>query len=319
MKEKILVCGGAGFIGSHMCKVLNEAGYDPVVLDNLSTGNRKAVRYGPLVEGDVGSDALSVLKNDSFVAVMHFAASINVEESVREPSKYYQNNVSKTLLLLDAMRKQGINKFIFSSSAAIFGIPREPQITEMHVKEPINPYGRSKLMVEQILSDYAASYGLDYVSLRYFNAAGGDPDYELKNFKSKEYNLIPVVLKNLKEGNRPTMVFGTDYPTKDGTCVRDYIHVMDLADAHLKALERIINGKSSRCYNLGNGKGYSVREVIRTVEKVTGLRVNVHDEKRRPGDPDTLIANGALARKELGWEPKYSLEEMIDHAWKALS
>lgn len=319
-KPSILIVGGAGYIGSHVNKELHKAGYDTVVYDNLSTGNRESVIAGEFIEGDIGDrQALKKLFSEYQIdAVMHFAAHIDVEESVHNPGKYYQNNFVNTKVLIDTMIEYKIKKFLFSSTAAIFGMPEQDIIDENHSKNPINPYGRSKLMVEELLQDYDAAYGLKYCALRYFNAAGGDPDRVLKNRKFAETNLIPVILRNLRNSNAQSTIFGSDYPTKDGTCVRDYIHIIDLADAHLKGLEKLLSGSGSNVYNLGNGIGYTVREVIETTCKVTGESLNVVDGPRRPGDPHALIANGSKAMKELNWHPKYSLEEMIDHAWTAL-
>lgn len=319
-KSNILVVGGAGYIGSHVNKELHKAGYNTVVYDNLSTGNRDSVVVGKFVEGDIGDrQALKKLfSNHQIDAVMHFAAHIDVEESVRNPSKYYRNNFTNTQTLIDTMLEHDINKFLFSSTAAIFGMPTQDVINEEHPKNPINPYGHSKLMVEQLLKDYDAAYNFRYCALRYFNAAGGDPERQLKNLKFAETNLIPVILRNLRNSNSQSTIFGSDYPTKDGTCVRDYIHIIDLADAHLKGLEKLLTGGHSNVYNLGNGIGYTVREVIETACRVTGHDLNVIDGPRRPGDPHALIADGTKAARELKWHPKYTLDEMIEHAWVAL-
>lgn len=321
MEKTVLVVGGAGYIGSHVNKLLDEAGYQTIVFDNLSTGSRKTVTRGTFIEGDIANSELldEVFKAHKIDAVMHFAAFTDVGESVINPLKYYHNNVCHTLNLLNAMRRNDVKTIIFSSTAAIFGLPKSDKITELHPQQPINPYGESKLMVEQILKDMEEAYGIRSCCLRYFNAAGGDPEGEVKNFKKKESNLIPVILRSLKKGDHSMTIFGTDYPTPDGTCIRDYIHILDLGQAHIKAMEQLFNGESSCCYNLGNGQGFSVKEVINAAEKVTKIPVNAVHGKRRPGDPPILLADSQKAFKELGWKPQFpELEEMISHAWKAL-
>lgn len=318
-KKRILVVGGAGYIGSHVNKMLHQAGYDTLILDNLSQGHLDAVRYGKLIQGDLADRVLldKIFTDYSIDAVMHFAAVTDVGESVHSPLKYYQNNVSNTLNLLEAMLDHSVETFIFSSSAALFGIPREPSLTVNHPQAPINPYGHSKMMVETILKDLEHTTDLKFCCLRYFNAAGGDPEEEIKNYQTKSTNLIPIVLRSV-QNNTPVTIFGTDYPTFDGTCVRDYVHVWDLAMAHLLAMEQMFDGARSSYYNLGNGQGYSVREVIAAVEYVTGQHVDVIEGDRRPGDPASLVACSEKARRELGWEPQYpELETMISHAWKA--
>lgn len=318
----ILIVGGAGFIGSQINKMLSDSGYQTVVFDNLSRGNIKAVVRGQFVEGDLGDgDALDRLfKKTKFVAVMHFAAFIDVGESVKDPSLYYKNNVCDTLTLLDKMRQYEIKVFIFSSTAAIFGLPNVESVTETTACHPISPYGETKLCVERILDSYERAYGIRSCCLRYFNAAGGDPDQEIKNYKSKESNLIPLVLRCLKGQQEQITIFGTDYNTPDGTGIRDYIHVYDLGTAHILALKQLLNGCPSSKYNLGNGRGFSVREVIATAEKVTGLKVKFSEGPRRAGDPGVLIACSDKAKSELGWNPKYSdLETIIQHAWQALN
>lgn len=320
-KKCVLVTGGAGFIGSHVNEMLHKAGYDTVVLDNLVTGNKKAVTAGTFIEGDIGDRKLldSIFSKYKIDAVMHFAALVDVGESVKEPLKYYINNTASTIALLESMQKHKVKFFIFSSTAAIFGEPKEKQITETHVCSPINPYGMSKLIVENILQDCEKAYGLRYAALRYFNAAGGDPEGKLKNFKPKESNLIPVILRSLKFGDGSVTIFGTDYPTPDGTCVRDYIHIADLGTAHIAAMEKLFAGAASKCYNLGNGHGFSVREVITAAEKVLGRKIKVIEGARRPGDPPSLVASSDKAQKELGWHQRYpSLEQMIAHAWGAI-
>jgi UDP-glucose 4-epimerase len=316
---KILVVGGAGYIGSHMVKFLVQAGHAVVVLDDLSAGHRDAVVSGAtLVEGSIGDTAMldAMFAREGFEAVMHFASWIQVGESMREPAKYYHNNVANTLILLDAMVTHGVRNFIFSSTAAIFGEPEYTPIDEAHPKSPINPYGRTKLMVEQILADYDSAYGLKSTCLRYFNAAGADPEGELGERHDPETHLIPLVLQAASGRRESIAVFGNDYATRDGTCVRDYIHIWDLAQAHLLALERMRTTGKSAAYNLGNGEGYSIREVIDTARQVTGRDINVVMAERRPGDPAVLVADATRAREELGWEPRYAeLATIVAHAW----
>ncbi|MBE9582041.1 MAG: UDP-glucose 4-epimerase GalE [Proteobacteria bacterium] len=318
MIKNILVVGGAGYIGSHMCKYLNRRGYHPIVLDNLVCGHRQAVKWGTFFEGSMGdSDLLRKIFSDfEIAAVMHFAAFCYVGESVTEPAKYYRNNVADTISLLEVMVKEKVSNFIFSSSCATYGEPLGIPIEETHPLRPISPYGRTKLMVEQILKDFAVGYGLKSVSLRYFNAAGADPDGELGEDHDPETHLIPLVLQTAL-GQRPSIqIFGDDYPTKDGTCIRDYIHIEDLAQAHLLALERILNGLPGGEYNLGNGEGYSVREVIEIAKNVTGKPVPVKVGKRRPGDPAILVGSSEKASRELGWRPQFpDLEAIIETAW----
>ncbi|ADI38765.1 UDP-glucose 4-epimerase GalE [Waddlia chondrophila] len=322
MKQTILVVGGAGYIGSHVNKQLHEAGYQTVVLDNLSTGDRKSVTRGSFIKGDASSSKQldEIFKSQKIDAVMHFAAFTDIGESVANPYQYYRNNVCHTLNLLHAMERYKVDIFIFSSTAAIFGLPQTNKIAESHPKNPINPYGKSKLMVEQMLSDAESAYGLRSCALRYFNAAGGDPEGEIKNHKKKETNLIPILLRSLKSGDHSITIFGTDYPTPDGTCVRDYIHILDLGQAHIRAMEQLFNGASSSQYNLGNGQGFSVKEVISAVECVTKIPVKKISGERRLGDPPLLLADSRKAEQELGWNPRFpSLEEMIFHAWNSLN
>ncbi|MFO1372079.1 MAG: UDP-glucose 4-epimerase GalE [Candidatus Competibacteraceae bacterium] len=316
---RVLVVGGAGYIGSHMVKLLCQRGFEVTVLDNLSTGYRDAVRgarfvLGDLFERDVVEDLCGEMRFDG---VMHFASYIQVGESVREPAKYYRNNVFKTQNLLDVMVAQRVRCFIFSSTAAIFGEPVQLPIDEEHPKHPINPYGRGKWMVEQMLADYDVAYGLKSICLRYFNAAGADPEGELGERHQPETHLIPLVLQ-AAAGRRPHVtVFGRDYDTSDGTCIRDYIHVTDLCEAHLLALQRLWQGGESAAYNLGNGNGFSVQEVIDTARTVTGRDISVQNGERRPGDPARLVADSRRARAELGWEPRYAdLATIIAHAWR---
>jgi UDP-glucose 4-epimerase len=317
-KFNILVIGGAGYIGSHMVKFLDKRYCSVTTLDDLSSGHVAAVLCGDFVQGNFGDPAVldSVLSR-GFDAVMHFASFIQVGESVQHPDKYYRNNVTNTLGLLNAMRAHGVNKFIFSSTAATFGEPQYTPINERHPQQPINPYGRTKLMVEQALADYDKAYGIKSVCLRYFNAAGADPEGQLGERHDPETHLIPLVLQ-AASGRRPHIsVFGRDYDTPDGTCIRDYIHIQDLCSAHWLALQSLMNGADSQAYNLGNGNGFSVQEVIDTAEQVTGRKIPVVNAARREGDPARLVADSTLARKQLGWQPQYAdLATIIAHAWK---
>ncbi len=321
-KEWVLVVGGAGFIGSSVNEMLYDEGYPTVVLDNLSTGNKAAVQHGIFIKGDMtDSETLhQIFSKYPISAVMHFAGVKQVGESISNPLKYYINNVSDTLTLLQEMKKHNVHFFIFSSSAAIYGLPLEEYVTEGHPKNPINPYGQSKLMVETILQDLdRANYGFKYCSLRYFNAAGGDPKQRIKNCMQNEASLIPVVLRSVQGPAKTVTIFGTDYPTPDGTGIRDYVHIEDLASAHIKALKRLLKGAPSACYNLGNGKGFSVREVIAAVEKVTGKKVQVVEGDRRIGDPPAMIASSKKAQEELEWHPKHTdLVSIIQDAWNAM-
>ena len=315
----ILVCGGAGYIGSHVNKMLNRMGYDTVVFDNLVYGHREAVKWGKFVRGDLKNpeEIEAVFDACPIEAVMHFAAYAYVGESVTDPEKYYFNNVACTLNLLRAMRGHGCNKIIFSSTCATYGEPERVPITEDMPQNPINPYGASKLMVERILSDYGTAYGLRSVALRYFNAAGADPEGEIGEDHDPETHLIPLVL-DAASGKRPDIkVFGTDYPTRDGSCIRDYIHVEDLAKAHILALQYLQNGGASERFNLGNERGTSVLEVIEAVKKVTGRDFKVTLSDRRPGDPATLVGSSDKVKAMLGWEPQYAdIETIVEHAWK---
>lgn len=315
----ILVVGGAGYIGSHMVWFLGRKGVDVVTLDNLSSGHRDAVLHGQFVQGDIADRLIldKVFSEHKFDAVMHFASFIQVAESVQDPAKYYQNNVVNTLNLLNAMRAHGVDKFIFSSTAAIFGEPEYIPIDEAHPKQPINPYGRSKLMVEQALADYDHAYGLKSVCLRYFNAAGAHPDGLLGERHDPETHLIPLVLQ-AASGCRPHItVFGRDYDTPDGTCIRDYVHILDLAEAHWLALQYLQSEGKTTAYNLGNGNGYSVNEVIDAACRVTGQAIPVQEGARRDGDPARLVAEAAKIKQELGWQPVYAdLNTIVEHAWR---
>lgn len=316
--KNILVIGGAGYIGSYMCKYLAKNGYNPIVLDNLVYGHQQAVRWGAFIEGSMEDSKLlrDIFSKYQIAAVIHFAAFCYVGESVAEPAKYYWNNVSNTVNLLKVMIKSHVTNLIFSSSCAIYGEPIEIPIKEQHPKNPINPYGRTKLMVEQILKDFNSAYGIEYVSLRYFNAAGADPDGKLGEDHNPETHLIPLVLQTAL-GQRETInIFGGDYPTRDGTCIRDYIHIDDLAQAHLLAIERLLNGFPGGEYNLGNGDGYSVKEVIQVAHNITGKTIPSKIAERRPGDPAVLISSSKKATKELEWRPRFSdLNTIIETAW----
>ena len=314
----ILVTGGAGYIGSHMTRLLEESGEKPVVIDNLRTGHRQAVGNSVLVEGDINDGALveDVLRRYGITEVVHFAACSLVAESNRDPALYYNNNVGGAMSLLDAMRRVGVDKIVFSSTASLYGIPAAgvEKITEDLPCNPINHYGRSKWMVEQILRAYSEAYGLRSIALRYFNAAGAHATGEIGEAHAVETHLIPNILKNLQTG-KTTTIFGNDYNTLDGTNVRDYIHIDDLIDAHVRALEALRRGCKTTAYNLGSGNGYSNNEVLEAVERVTGRTPQVTYGDRRGGDPDSLIASHARASAELGWTPRKTLDDMIATAW----
>jgi len=320
---KVLVVGGAGYIGSHMVKMLVRSGHEVVVLDNLSTGFRNLVQYGCLVVGDLADVHLleNLFQQEKFDGVMHFAANSLVGESMTHPAKYYRNNVANTLNLLDVMVRHNVKHFIFSSTAATFGEPSYVPIDEKHPQRPINPYGTSKLMVEQILQDYAVAYGLNSVCLRYFNACGADPEGEMGECHDPETHLIPLILQVASGRRESITVFGRDYDTEDGTCIRDYIHIQDLCSAHALALELIMSETKSGAlaYNLGNGQGFSVQQVIDVVQKVIaedGCSLVVENGQRRAGDPAILVADATQARQVLNWQPKYAdLEVIIRHAW----
>ena len=316
--RNVLVTGGAGYVGSHACKALAAAGYQPIVFDNLVYGHERAVRWGPLEQGDIGDrDRLdAVIAQYRPEAVMHFAAYAYVGESVVDPGKYYRNNVAGTLTLLEAMRDHGIRRLVFSSTCATYGIPDQVPIPETTAQRPINPYGTSKLMVEMMLRDFDAAHGLRSMALRYFNAAGADPDGETGERHDPETHLIPLAL-DAASGRGPALkLFGEDYDTPDGTCVRDYIHVGDLAAAHVLALGVLERNDASDAFNLGTGQGHSVRDVIAGVERVTGLSVPLSLAPRRPGDPASLVAEAGRSASELGWRPEMSdLDTILATAW----
>lgn len=315
--KNILVIGGAGYIGSHMVRMLAKQGYNPVVFDNLSKGHREAVANYPFELGDLGDKArlTEVFKKYGIEAVMHFAAFAEVGESVKEPSKYYHNNVAKVLDLLDALVENDIKYFVFSSTAATFGEPIRPKIDESHPQNPINPYGNTKLMVEKILADFDTAYGLKATALRYFNASGADDSGEIGESHNPETHLIPIVLQAAAGKRASIKMFGTDYPTQDGTCVRDYVHVNDLARAHILALEKMFKDNVSERFNLGSGNGFSVAEIVKEAKRITGIDFTVEKAPRRDGDPAVLVADSAKAERILGWKPQYNLTRIIETAW----
>ena len=321
-KSTILVTGGAGYIGSHAVLALKQAGYEVVILDNLVYGHRDLIEQVlkvELIEGDTGDRDLldKLFKSRDIAAVMHFSAYAYVGESVSNPAKYYRNNVIGTITLLEAMLAASVKKFVFSSTCATYGVPETVPIPEDHPQNPINPYGATKLMVERILSDFNEAYDLKSVRFRYFNAAGADPSGQLGEDHNPETHLIPLVLQTALGKRESISIFGTDYPTDDGTCVRDYIHVSDLADAHVLGLEYLLKGGDSTFFNLGNGNGFSVKEVIETARQITGKEIKAIECDRRPGDPPALIGSADKARKVLGWQPQYtSIKDIMTHAWE---
>src|SRR5215203_3193655 len=315
---RVLVTGGAGFIGSHTAKALARAGWEPVVLDNLSMGHQSAVKWGPFVHGNVGERDLlrQVMAEYRVEGVIHLAAHAYVGESVAAPRKYFTNNVTGTLALLDAMMDTGVERIVFSSTCATYGLPESLPIAEDHPQRPVNPYGDSKLFIERVLQAYGHAYDLRWITLRYFNAAGADPDGELGEDHDPETHVIPLAIAAAL-GQRPCIdVFGTDYPTPDGTAIRDFVHVMDLADAHASALRYVGDGGASVALNLGTGSGHAVREIITTVEGVGGRSVPVREVERRPGDPPALVADARRAQSVLGWHPQYAdLDAIVSTAW----
>lgn len=317
--KKILVTGGAGYIGSHTCQALAARGYRPVVVDNLENGHREAVQWGELCVADLRDAAAlaEIFKNNDFAAVVHFAAYAYVGRSMLDPAAYYRNNVAGSMNLLDAMRRGGVDTIVFSSTCATYGIPARIPIDENENQDPINPYGRSKLMIEQLLDDYCRAYDMRACSLRYFNAAGADPHGRIGEVHEPEPHLIPNVLRAASGREKCLMVYGDDYPTPDGTCIRDYIHVSDLAAAHCLAVEHLFAGAGFHAFNLGSEKGYSVKEVVDAAETVTGLEVPFEIHARRPGDPPVLVADSSQAERELGWIRRHSgIDEILRTAWQ---
>jgi len=318
MATNILVTGGAGYIGSHACKALARAGYTPIAYDNLVYGHRDAVRWGPFVEGDLGDAArlADTLARHEVAAVIHFAAFAYVGESMEKPQLYFRNNVVNTLALLDAMLTAGLRHIVFSSSCATYGTPARVPITEDTPQRPVNPYGESKLICERAIHWYGEAYRMSYAALRYFNAAGADPDGEIGEAHEPETHLVPLVLATALGRRAQIDIYGTDYPTPDGSAVRDYIHVQDLAEAHVAALGHLLDGGASLALNLGTGAGHSVREVIAAAERVTGRRIARREMARRAGDPPVLVADVARARAALGWQARMSgLDGILGTAW----
>ena len=315
---KILVTGGAGYIGSHTCLRLKAAGYTPVVYDNLVYGHSESALEWEFVEGDLADKGRlkGLFERHDFDGVMHFAAYAYVGESVENPAKYFGNNVCNGMNLLDVMVDCGVKRLIFSSTCATYGEPESDFLDERHRQEPINPYGESKLFFERIMRRYDGAYGLKSVSLRYFNAVGADPEGRLGESHDPETHLIPLILKTAKGERDKISIYGDDYGTPDGTCIRDYIHICDLADAHILALKALDEGKARSCYNLGNGKGFSVKEVVECAREVTGVDITAEVTARRPGDPARLVADATLATEELGWSPRYAgIERIVETAW----
>jgi UDP-glucose-4-epimerase GalE len=319
MTNRILVTGGSGYIGSHTCKALSARGWTPVVLDDLDRGHRAAVRWGPLYVGDIADTSLlrHILREHDIKALVHFAAYAYVGESMQEPEKYFLNNVAKSMSMLSTALAGGVKHVVFSSTCATYGMPEQMPIRESQPQRPVNPYGESKVAVERMLHWLGATRGLGWMALRYFNAAGADPDGEIGEDHDPEPHLVPRVIQAALGRLSQVDIFGTDYATPDGTAVRDYIHVTDLADAHVRALLYLMRGGESMAVNLGTGSGHSVREVVNAVQRRTGLRVPVREAPRRAGDPPVLVADPALARRVLDWTPRHSsLDEIVDTAWR---
>lgn len=317
----VLVVGGAGYIGSHMLLLLKQAGMTPLVLDNLSRGHREAVRDVELIVADCADEKIltEIFTTRNITAVMHFASLIEVAESVQKPGLYYQNNVAALIVLLNAMVRHNVKNFIFSSSAAVYGEPRMPKLHEKHQLLPVNPYGRSKKIAEEIIQDYAGAGLLNFAILRYFNAAGADPEGRVGERHTPESHLIPLLLQVAAGKKADITINGEDYPTADGSCIRDYIHVSDICSAHLLAMQALRKGKTNIVFNLGTGHGYSVKQVIKAVQRVTGQTIKTVSGKKRAGDPAVLVADAELIKQELGWVPKYSeLDTIISHAWQFL-
>ena len=318
INKKILVTGGAGYIGSHTCRELQRQGYEPIVFDNLENGYQENVLWGPLFKGDLrkAEQLEACFEKFNPAAVIHFAAYAYVGESVKEPEKYYDNNVIGSFNLLKIMKKFGVNKLVFSSSCATYGIPENMPIAETELQKPVNPYGNTKLQMERMMQDFSKAYGLKFVALRYFNAAGASPDSEIGENHVPETHLIPLILAAVAGKISEVSVYGSNYPTPDGTCIRDYIHVCDLADAHIKALEYLEESNRKLAFNLGTGTGNSVMEVIKAVEKVVNKPVPYKITDRRAGDPAVLVSKTGLAEKKLRWSPQYNeIETIVEHAW----
>jgi UDP-glucose 4-epimerase len=313
----ILVTGGAGYIGSHTCLDLFQKGFTPIVYDNLSNGHAQFAKWGPLEIGDIRdrSRLEEVLAKYKPSAIIHFAAAIEVAESVRDPGSYYDNNVVGTISLLRSAQAAGIDKIVFSSTCATYGVPSSVPICESHAQAPINPYGRSKLIVEQILKDLDQYQGFRHFILRYFNAAGADPEGRIGEWHSPETHAIPLAIETALGRRSHFQVFGTDYDTRDGTCLRDFIHVLDLADAHTRAIEHLLNGGASHAVNLGTGQGTTVKELLKSIELVLGKSFDVRYGPRREGDAPSLVADNTLARRTIGWLPRHNLTSIIDTAW----
>lgn len=321
-QQTILVTGGAGYIGSHTVQALQKAGYEVIIVDNLVYGHQDLIEnvlQAKLIIGDIGDRVFldNLFAAHSIAAVIHFAAYAYVGESVDNPAKYYGNNFVGTFTLLEAMRAASVNKIVFSSTCATYGEPKTIPIPEEHPQNPINPYGMSKLMVEKLLADFDIAYGLKSVCFRYFNAAGADPEGRLGEDHSPETHLIPLILLAALGKRESISIFGTDYPTADGTCIRDYIHVSDLALAHVQGLEYLLADNQSQIFNLGNGNGFSVREIIEAAREITGKKIEVVESDRRPGDPPVLVGSSTKAREILGWRPQYpDIKDIIAHAWQ---
>lgn len=314
----VLVAGGAGYIGSHMCKLLYQNGFTPIVIDNLSYGHKEFVKWGPLIIGDIANKELvqKTIQTYQPIAAFHFSAFTYVGESVQNPQKYYQNNVVQTIHFLDSLIEMNVKHVIFSSSCATYGIPQEKYLTESHPQNPINPYGMTKLIIEKCLQDYSKAYGLKSVSLRYFNAAGADPDHEIGEDHNPETHLIPLVLDVALKRKKSITIFGDNYPTKDGTCIRDYIHINDLGLAHLQALKYLQNQGETTAFNLGNGQGFSVKEIIAKTIKITNKPIPIEIGPKREGDPPILVGNASKAHSVLKWTPQYAnIQTIIKTAW----
>lgn len=314
---KVIVLGGAGYIGSHICKKLHQNGIDFLIIDNLSTGNEKLIKWGDFIKENILNtdkitDIFAKYKPD---AIIHLAAFSSVGESVENPILYYQNNVTGSISVINAMIKAKINNIVFSSSAAIFGAPKDEIISETTLKLPINPYGKSKLMIEEILQDCSKKYDICHTSLRYFNACGADPEGEIGEIHEPETHLIPILIKNFLNNNASSKIFGNDYPTPDGTCIRDYIHVCDIANAHLLALKKMLNTKKSIQLNLGTKTGTSTKEIVDTVSKICEQPLNIKITNKRAGDPFKLVCDNSLAKSYLGWQAQYSVQDAIKHAF----